>query len=310
LTIVSCWSLNSTKVGMTLLRFRSSQSTTNPRDNTTKELHVLSHGVGYTAGTISLQGYPGQTDGASTSGSATSDSFSATYQVGILAWDFYYDANSQPRKGSNYTWRNMTTFHGPALVSAADANGMAENTTRIHVDRCWRNSSAVSHDGLVSAHMGEVVVGCAPNIQFDVVDGQVSVITFDNSSCRASGLTCRLVMISVDGHGGAGFSGYFTTGISQVSLITAGQGYVCDWACFLSLHSTGTGAEQACLITSPTCANTVSSHALVIFGDLARIVSFLLRACATLVSSLVFKCLIDVSVQMFYQPAGMNVLPI
>lgn len=38
-----------------------------------------------------------------------------------------------------------------------------------------------------------------------------------------------------------------------MTLKTAGSGYVCDWACFLLLNSTGpgNGAEQACSISNP-----------------------------------------------------------
>lgn len=261
---------NSTKVGTTILKFQSPHSATAPIENATKELYVLKHGTGYTSGTISLQGYPGQTEGQGTAGSSQSAQFSATYKVGIISWDYYYDADTlQPRKGSNYSFRNMSTFHGPVLNLSA--NGLAENVTQMSVDRCWRSSSAVAKHGLTSSHTGEIVVGCSPGMQFDVVDGRVFGVTFDNSSCLASGLTCS---ISLSGYGGAGAAAYFTTGISQVSLITAGYGYVCDWACFVSLHSTGAGAEQACLLEAQTCSDAVSLQALVIFGDVARVVSF------------------------------------
>jgi hypothetical protein len=110
------------------------------------------------------------------------------------------------------------------------------------------------------------------------VDGHVSAVTFDNSSCRVTGLVCRF---SLAGYSGDGFAGYFTTGISEVSRLSDGSGYVCDWACFLTLTSDGHGAEQACPLDDLTCirsgtlSNTASStpseSALVMLADMSRV---------------------------------------
>ena len=102
----------------------------------------------------------------------------------------------------------------------------------------------------------------------------VSALTFDNSSCLAAGLTCS---ISLSGYSGAGFFGFFTTGITNVSIATFGSGFVCDWACFLTLHSTGMGAEQACPVHNATCH---SSSAIIFLGNTTKIVSYIMMFCA------------------------------
>ena len=260
--------VRSNKVGTTLLQFYGSHSTTAPSANATKELHILSHGVGYTAGTLSLDGYRG--DAADQVGK--DKHLAGTFQVGILAWDYYYDPESlRPRTGANYSWRNASTFAGPVRnLTFGDADGLAENAIRISVDECCRGASAVMQHGFTSAHNGERVVGCEPHVDFQIVGGRVSNVTFDNTSCLVTGLTCS---ISLPGYGGSGFAAYFTTGITKVSLSNPGAGYVCDWACFLSLHSAGPGAQQACPLKNPTCADPVSESAQLIYADLSRVVS-------------------------------------
>jgi hypothetical protein len=154
--------------------------------------------------------------------------------------------------------------------------------------------------------MGDVVLGCSPQMEFTIVNGRVWNVTFDNSSCRATGLTCN---ITLSGYGGRGFEGYFSTGIVKMTLKTAGSGYECDWACFLSLNSTGpgNGAEQACSISSPTCnvkSDSVSISPLVIFADLARV-----EARLQVVSVALADILPDVNIVRQTQTALMTVTP-
>jgi hypothetical protein len=251
-----------------LLKFRSTHSSTAPSPNATKELQILSHGVGYTAGTLSLEGYRGD----AAEHFENSANFAATYEVGIFSWDYYYDAKSlRPRTGANYSWRNTSTFAGPVRnATHGDADGLAENAMRIVVEKCWRGASAVMQHGVTSAHTGELVLGCEPRVDFRIVGGRVLNLTFDNTSCLVTGLTCH---ISLPGYRGSGFAAYFTTGITKVTVSNPGAGYVCDWACFISLNSVGPGSQQACPLDDSTCSNPISASAQLIYSDSARVVS-------------------------------------
>lgn len=103
--------LRSTRVGKTLLRFRAAPSSVGSTVNSTKELHVLNHGAGYTAGTLSLQGYPGLDV------TTSSDPFFATYKVGVVSWAYYHDADTLLlRRGANYSLKGLSNFRGPSAA--------------------------------------------------------------------------------------------------------------------------------------------------------------------------------------------------
>ena len=227
-------SFSSTRVGSTLLQFRShwSQSETPPPSNESMELLVYGHGFGYTAGTMSLGGYPAAHAGAA---SEHDTGFSASYAVGVLSWGYYHDPDTlQPLRGHDYYFGGAN-FDGPILnaSSAGSADG------RMRVDKCWGSATVVLQHGVAIGHSGHEVAGCEPSMQFSIVGGRVDSISFDNRSCLVTGLTCKISLPDSRIYSGAGFSGYFTTGITGVSLESPGSGYLCDWACVLSVHSSG-----------------------------------------------------------------------
>ena len=255
-------SFTSTKVGTTYLSLQGvpgSPAQNSSGNATQKETMVLSHGTGYTAGTLSLEGY-GTLDGSSPNASAD---VVATYEVGVLAWDYYYDGETLlPRQGAGYS-----SNHGSAVPGIGDG---------LKVEVCWRGAVATTQRGpggnLTIGHSeGVEVVGCAPKMGFAIEAGRIVQITFDNSSCLVTGLTCAL---SLQGYSGAGFAGFFTTGVTSVSLLGVSEDYVCDWACFLTLQPAGgAGAKQACPVATPTC-DTVSGFAtpaLVMLADMTRV---------------------------------------
>ena len=91
---------------------------------------MLSHGTGYTAGTLSLEGY-GTLDGSSPNASAD---VVATYEVGVLAWDYYYDGETLlPRQGAGYS-----SNHGSAVPGIGDG---------LKVEVCWRGAVATTQRG-------------------------------------------------------------------------------------------------------------------------------------------------------------------
>jgi hypothetical protein len=296
--------LRSTRVGKTLLRFRAAPSSVGSTVNSTQELCVLNNGAGYTAGTLSLQGCPGLDV------TTSSDPFLATYKVGGGSWAYYHDADTLLiRRGANYSLKSLSNFRGP---SAAPDDGLGTESRFMRVHVCWRSATAMLREGRIIAHTGDVVLGCSPQMEFTIVDGRVGNVTFDNSSCRATGLTCN---ITLSGYGGRGFAGYFTTGISEMTLKTAGSGYVCDWACFLLLNMTGSGngaeqarsigcVKQACSISNPTESDFVSISPLVIFADLARV-----EACLQVVSVALADILPDVNIVRQTQTALVTVTP-
>ncbi|MGB1600919.1 MAG: hypothetical protein ACPIOQ_49735, partial [Promethearchaeia archaeon] len=99
-------SFTSTKVGTTFLSLQGvpgSPAQNSSGNATQKEAMVLSHGTGYTSGTLSLEGY-GTLDGSPPNASAD---VVATYEVGVLAWDYYYDGETLlPRQGAGYSSNN------------------------------------------------------------------------------------------------------------------------------------------------------------------------------------------------------------
>jgi hypothetical protein len=73
---------------------------------------VLESGVGYSAGTLSLEGYPG---GAG---------FAGAFDVGVAAWGVYGSAGGEAtlqaaRRGAGYRLFNATDFAGPYRGSDA-----------------------------------------------------------------------------------------------------------------------------------------------------------------------------------------------
>jgi hypothetical protein len=226
----------SNKVGPTLLRFRRNPIAAPPLFplNESGSLLVLAHGFGYTSGTLSLRGYPTVAGGA---GSAGDTGLTASYNVGILSWGYYHHPDTlQPLRGHNYSFMSSPTFEGP--VSNASSAGAEDG--RMRVDKCWGHAEGVTWHGATIGHTGQLVVGCQPSMRFSVVNGRVASVSFDNSSCRVTGLTCQLSLPSGGVYGGgSGFSGYFTTGVTEVSLAAAGAGYTCEWACVLSVHGSG-----------------------------------------------------------------------
>lgn len=158
---------------------RLTLSSTAPSELTLQDAVVLSSGVGYTAGTLSVQGYGGT-------------GFSATYSVGVEKFAFYRAANGREMRGHNFrradTMSSDYTFEGKG-------NGMVYGT-------CWAAASeTLSMQGAhVVGHMGTVVAGCQPSVTVTIVNGSVDVLDFHGSDCLVTGLTCSVSLSQVLEH--------------------------------------------------------------------------------------------------------------
>lgn len=155
---------------------RLTLSSTAPSELILQDAVVLSSGVGYTAGTLSVQGYGGT-------------GFSATYSVGVEKFAFYRAANGREMRGHNFrqadTMSSDYTFEGKG-------NGMVYGT-------CWAAASeTLSTQGAhLVGHMGTVVAGCQPSVTVTIMNGSVDVLDFHGSECLVTGLTCSVSLSQV-----------------------------------------------------------------------------------------------------------------
>lgn len=217
-------------------------------------LHVLNSGVGYTDGSISISNYGGA-------------GFAATYKVGVVGWGFYVNPSSGiPRAGDNYSYNGHPTF----IVNQS-------SPVKVSVGSCFRAAIRSLHSGddqKITGHTGDVVRGCAPAVNARISAGKIVDLTFDSTSCLATGITCQL---SLEAYGGSGFHGFFTTGIVDTSITSIGSAYTCDWACFVSISSGvgivkvrghgNLGHAQTCPVANPICSDGFSASAQIIYGD-------------------------------------------
>ena len=256
------------------------------------KLHVLSSGVGYTAGSISISNYDGS-------------GFAATYQVGIVRWGFYVDPElGSARVGANYSHQGHTSF----VVNHS-------SPTRVSVGPCFRGATALLFSGdthKVTGHSGDIVKGCAPQITAVVSTGSVVDLIFDSASCVATGVTCQL---SLEAYNGSGFHGFFSTGIKDLSIAATGSGYNCDWACFTSVSSESglvqvsghgsLGHAQSCPVSDPACSDGFSATAQIVYGNVGDV-----EAEVTVVAFAAANISADLSVLRPFQTATITVLPL
>ena len=191
------------------------------------QVYILDSGVGYTRGSMLIDGYGGY-------------GFMGTYSVSVVKWDFYCtDESPELRTGGNYTYNQLSTFSGPL------------NSTYISIGACFLSATPLytyfyPGQKCIHNHTGMRVPGCNPRIYFDVLAGHISALRFEGSDCLVTGITCQL---SLNGLGGNGFAGYFQTGITSTNITSNGSGYSCDWACFARLITdplnTSASAEAA-----------------------------------------------------------------
>jgi len=216
-------------------------------------LHVLDSGVGYTPGSIGISKYGGA-------------GFLATYKVGVVGWGFYVDGMRASRAGANYSYQGSPTFQ----INQS-------SPFHVSVGSCYRAATPVPHPDdadMVTDHSGVRVRGCTPDITAFISAGILVDVTFDSTSCLATGITCRL---SLESYGGTGFHGYFSTGITETTITSSGSGYTCDWACFVTIIS-GSGLSavkghgflghaQTCPFANPTCADGYLVTAVLYYGN-------------------------------------------
>ena len=207
-------------------------------------LHILSSGVGVSSGSLRIEGYGGQ-------------GFTATYDVGIINWGFYCGADSKQQSGGNYSWLGQKNFTGP------------KNNTQISIDICLASSEPTYltyADGsiCVNGHQGTKIPKCVPKISFDIVNGKVFALSFDTANCYTTGITCQ---ISLNNYSGQGFKGYFSTGVSNMQVSSFGSGYVCDWACFVTI--------SPLIVSNQTCSSVAGNCSLVpaviVYGDIGKL---------------------------------------
>jgi len=255
-------------------------------------LHVLSSGVGYSSGTLTVKGYGGT-------------GFAASYNVGVVSWDFYVDpVLGTARAGANYSFQGSSTFR----VNQS-------SPFQVTVGSCFRAALPLLHaDGAqkITSHTGVLVKGCSPKVNANVSFGRVVGLAFDSTSCLATGITCQL---GLEAYGGTGFRGFFQTGIASTTISSTGSGYTCDWACFASITSSSglvsvpghgrLGHAQTCPVVEPTCLSGFSASASLVYGDV-RDVEADIRIFAFASANITA----DVSVLRQTQTATITVLPL
>ena len=255
-------------------------------------LHVLSSGVGYSSGTLTLKGYGGT-------------GFAAAYTVGVVGWDFYADpVLGTAAVGENYSFHGYSTFQ----VNQS-------SPFKVAIGSCFRAAEPLLHadgTGKITGHTGVMVKGCSPQINANISSGKLTGLAFDSTSCLATGITCQL---SLNAYGGTGFRGFFQTGIASTAISSTGSGYTCNWACFVSIISSSglvsvpshgkLGHAQTCPVAEPTCLDGFSASASLVYGDVRdveadiRVFAF---ASATITA--------DISVLRQTQTATITVLPL
>jgi hypothetical protein len=214
----------------------------------TTAIHVLSSGSGNMAGFLRIDGYGG-------------NGFLATYAVDIVDWGIYCDMNHSILSGENYSWMGRSNFTGPT------------NNTGISIDSCMVATEPIyllNQNGsrCLSRHMGLPVPACEPRIEFDVVGGKVVSLRMSSKQCFTTGITCQ---ISLNKYSGRGFLGFFTTGISKITLLSQGVGYKCDWACFITVVPNAI-SNQTCISGNVNCS---FAPAIIAYGDIGKMRSVL-----------------------------------
>jgi hypothetical protein len=279
--------LSSSNVGESILRLSNPGSPFG-----TSKLHVLHAGVGYTAGRIGISNYGGS-------------GFSATYKTGVIRWGFYVDpVRGIPMTGTNYSHHGSQNFQ----INQT-------SVFKVSVGTCFRSAIplyAGSDPLQITGHSGVVVKGCTPEMNANISSGKVVDLSFDSTSCLATGITCH---VSLNAYDGAGFFGYFTTGMTDLSITSSGADYTCDWACFVSVESLSglvavnghgqLGHAQTCPLADPTCTDGFVASAEVIYGDARN-----LEAQVKVVAFAAANITADVTVLSQTQTATITVTPL